>query len=155
MWGWGRPRRDLPAVNYAESEEEDSDKEDINLPDNAFSSPLQSPARPVVTRAASPVILAHPTLNDNVDEVLEEVQYKLHDIAQVEEEIEELTDLFEDTDTKLGDIKVKCESQDDSEVGEEVENFGEVIGRPQGEDCEVPLDNDDDSIVEKFECCTS
>ena len=112
MWGWGRPRRDLPAVNYAESD----DEEEFALPEEAFNSPLQSPVRPVHTREASPVLLAHPTLNDNVDEVLEEVQYKLHDIAQVEEEIDELSDLLEDT--KVGDCDSKGDKKHDLKVGE-------------------------------------
>ena len=65
MWNsyWsGRTRRDLPRPNYNESSEDEYD------------SPLVSPSRPVNTRAGSPVELAIPTLNDNVDEDLEQVQ---------------------------------------------------------------------------------
>ena len=94
MWPFGgRPRRDLPPVNYSENSSEDENFEDGLV----FNSPLQSPQRPLPTREGSPVELAHPTLNDNVDEVLEEVTYHLHDIQQVEEEIDELTDLLQDT----------------------------------------------------------
>ena len=124
-------------MNYAESDE---DEENFDLPADAFASPLQSPARPaltigpVPTREGSPVLLTHPTLNDNVDEVLEEVQYALHDIAQVEEDIEELTDLLEDTDTKVGDKKVDSkdesgESIDKSETSEIIHE-GHIEGDP-------------------------
>ena len=98
MWVWGRPKRDLPPVNYAETSSED----EFDLPANAFKSPLRSPQQPVHTREGSPQLLAHPTLNDNVDEVLEEVSIHLADIQQVEEEVEELALLLEETDTKIG-----------------------------------------------------
>ena len=68
--GLGPTKARSSPVNYAESDE---DEENFNLPADAFASPLQSPIRPVPTREGSPVLLAHPTLNDNVDEVLEEV----------------------------------------------------------------------------------
>ena len=131
-------------MNYAES-----DEDELSLPENAFDD-LVSPTRPVHTRAASPVLLAHPTLNDNVDEVLEEVTYKLHDIAQVEEEIEELTDILEDTDTKVDPLEqskstkppFKCVTfTGKKEVGEVVEHVGEVIGHPQPALLQVPPDN--------------
>ena len=77
MWGWGRPKRDLPEINY----NEDSSEEDLELPDNAFDSPLQSPVRPVNTRAGSPVELSVPTLNDNVDEDLNQVQQTLRNLG--------------------------------------------------------------------------
>ena len=105
MWGWGRPKRDIPQVNYAESSEEEENFED----GLTFNSPLISPQRPLPTREGSPVELAHPTLNDNVDETLEEVTYHLHDINQVKEDIDELADLLEDTDTKVGGDIVKVE----------------------------------------------
>ena len=105
MWGWGRPKRDIPQVNYAESSEEEENFED----GLTFNSPLISPQRPLPTREGSPVELAHPTLNDNVDETLEEVTYHLHDINQVKEDIDELADLLEDTNTKVGGDIVKVE----------------------------------------------
>ena len=71
MWGWGRPRRDLPPVNYKESDSED----DLELPADAFDSPLSSLQQPVHTRKGSPQELLHPHLNDNVDEELEAVSY--------------------------------------------------------------------------------
>ena len=65
MWNWGgRPKRDIPQVNYAESS---SDKE----------LPFKSPTRPFHTREGSPAELFVPPLSDNVDEVLEEVSEKL------------------------------------------------------------------------------
>ena len=143
MWGWGRPRRNLPEVNYAESESED----DINLPDNAFEnhSPLQSPTRPVHTREGSPVELAHPTLADNVDEVLEEVNWALVDIKQNEEDVEELTDLLEDIETDKSGTKA---------VGEAVEESGLIVQKPQSEDCQAPppaLDDEDVIMASNFE----
>ena len=122
MFGWGRPRRDLPPVNYAESSEDDDFESGLN-----FKSPLQSPRRPVVTREGSPVpILGGPTLADNVDDELEEVQWKLHDIAVVREEIEEVTDLLKEADTRVGsDVKNNIS---ESSISEEVENSGVIIG---------------------------
>ena len=68
MWNnYFRPRRDLPQVNYNES----SDEED----------PFLSPERPVNTRAGSPVELAVPTLNDNVDEELDQVRQTLQNVG--------------------------------------------------------------------------
>ena len=106
MWNWGRPRRDIPQVNYAESTSE----EEENFADGlVFNSPLTSPQRPLHTREGSPVdtVEGGPTLADNVDDTLEEVQYKLHDIAVVREEIEEVTDLLEDTDTRVASDKLE------------------------------------------------
>ena len=100
MRGWGRPKRDLPEVDYNESSSSD---DDLALPANAFRSPLRSPQQPVHTREGSPQLLAHPTLCDNVDEVLEEVSVHLADHQQVLEEVEELTDLLEDINTKVED----------------------------------------------------
>ena len=74
MWNnyWsGRSRRNVPEVNYNESSEEEDD----------FGSPLQSPTRPVNTRQGSPVELAVPTLNDNVDEELEAVSQQLLNVG--------------------------------------------------------------------------
>ena len=74
MWNsyWsGRSRRDVPQVNYNESSSEDED----------YNSPLVSPARPPPTRAGSPVELAVPTLNDNVDEELESVRQTLSNVG--------------------------------------------------------------------------
>ena len=95
MWGWGR-LRELPQVNYHESSEEEDYEEGLNFNN------ISPTKAPLPTREASPVLLAHPTLNDNVDEELEEVVYKLGDIQQVEEEIEELAELLDQTDTKVG-----------------------------------------------------
>ena len=97
MWPWPRVRRDVPQVNYNEDTDDEEFEDGLN-----FNSPLQSPGVPVHTRAGSPVLLAHPTLNDNVDDVLEEVSYALHDHNQVREEVDELTSLLEQTDTRVG-----------------------------------------------------
>ena len=91
MFGWGgRPSRNLPQVDYTE----DSDSDEF-----------VSPSRPVTTRAGSPALLAVPQLNDNVDDDLEEVAYKLHDHQQVVEDIESLTDDLELLDTEVSDKK--------------------------------------------------
>ena len=71
MFSWsGRPKRNTPEVNY----KEDSDSEED------FNSPLNSPP-PVNTRQGSPVLLAIPQLNDNVDEDLEQVSQTLQNIG--------------------------------------------------------------------------
>ena len=68
MWPWpGRPKRDIPSVNYTEGDSEGED----------FDSPLTSPKAPVHTRQGSPARLAVPTLCDNVDEVLYDVSERL------------------------------------------------------------------------------
>ena len=81
MWGWGnnRPKRDIPQVDYNESSEE-SEEEEFERGLN-FSSPLTSPKRPLQSRAGSPVLLAHPTLNDNVDDDLNKVRQTLQNIG--------------------------------------------------------------------------
>ena len=71
MWGWGRPRRNLPRVNYNDSSDDEDD----------FGSPIQSPNRPVNTRQGSPAELVIPQLNDNVDEDLESVRDALANIG--------------------------------------------------------------------------
>ena len=136
MWGWGRPKRDLPPVNYAEtsSDEEFEQGLDFNQVDAV-------PAVPVHTREGSPVDLAHPTLNDNVDDTLEDVNYKLGDICQVEEEIDELTDLLETTDTKLG---VKLNTTDNKEEVIAF-NFKVAAESPEVEADNMP-DNDNAAV---------
>ena len=133
MWPFGRPRRELPVVNYNEDSESEEDFED----GLQFNSPLVSPRRPVVSREQSPQPLAHPTLNDNVDEVLEEVTYHLHDIQQVEEEIDELTDLLQDTDTKVTQNKKSQNSSD------EAEEIFELNLKVASENNEVDADNNE------------
>ena len=71
MWNnYFRPRRDVPQHNYAESSTEDED-------DDHF----VSPRRPFQTREGSPVELAVPTLNDNVDEELNQVRQVLQNVG--------------------------------------------------------------------------
>ena len=126
MWGWGRPKRDLPEINYNESseEEEENFQEGLN-----FESPLHTPPqRPLPTREGSPAgqVQGGPTLADNVDDELEEVAWHLHDIAVVREEAEELAELLQNADTKVGnDI-----SEPAIEIKEEVfeEGFVELRG---------------------------
>ena len=138
MFGWGRPRRDVPQVNYNESSSSEEEFEDGLNFDNVEVNLV--PAVPVHTRAGSPVDLAHPTLNDNVDEDLEEVAVHLGDIQQVEEEIEELTDLLEGIDTKVSDKKVKTTANQNK--------FGEAIEHdPEEEVIEFNLEVEPDSEV--------
>ena len=141
MWGWGR-LRELPTVNYAESSDEEVAEEDLQSGLN-FHSPLQSPRRPQTTREGSPVgiVIGGPTLADNVDDELEEVQYKLHDIAVVREEVEEVTDLLNEVDTRVG----RENSEVASEVGTEVEDCGLIIGTPQIDNCQEPSDEESDT----------
>ena len=70
MFGWGRPSRNLPEVDYTEN----SSSEDEFV----------SPRRPAVTRASSPALLAIPQLNDNVDEELEQVSQTLKNIGHTQ-----------------------------------------------------------------------
>ena len=69
MFGWGKPSRNLPAVDYTEDTSSDDDL------------PFVSPKRPSVTRAGSPQLLAVPQLSDNVDEDLEQVSQTLRNIG--------------------------------------------------------------------------
>ena len=73
MWNnyFNRPRRDIPPANYREVSSDDDD----------YDSPLVSPSRPLPSRAGSPVELAVPTLNDNVDEELESVRQVLRNVG--------------------------------------------------------------------------
>ena len=142
MWGWGRPKRDIPQVNYTESDEDEEDFES----GLTFRSPLQSPRRPVPTREGSPLntVGGGPTLADNVDDDLEEIAYKLHDIASVEEDIEDLTDLLGSTNTKVvGETSDNPDlSVDPLGVGAVIEETGVVLGQPQPVDCEIPPNRD-------------
>ena len=133
-------------MNYTENSSEEDYEEGLVF-DSPLRSPkrkpLTSPQRPVVSREASPQLLLHPTLADNVDDVLEEVQYKLHDIAVVREEIEEVTDLLETVDTKVGGDPKELDK-----VGKEVEESGYIVGQAQTGNCQAPPgaggDNSDD-----------
>ena len=148
MWSWGRPKRDLPVIDYAESSSSEEDYES----GLKFDSPLQSPQRPIHTREGSPSghVEGGPTLADNVDDTLEEVQFKLHDIAVVREEIEEVTDLLETADTKV-DIKTS------QIVGDEVEESGFVTEQPQVQNQAPPVQEaeanmpDDNEVEVDFE----
>ena len=123
MWGWGRPKRDLPQIDYNESSDEDDFETGLN-----FRSPLQSPRRPLPTREGSPVLVeGGPTLADNVDDELEEVQYKLHDIATTREEIEEVTELLQTADTRVTVGSERVENLDSTESEEIVSNSVEVV----------------------------
>ena len=77
MWNnyWGnRERRNVPQRNYNEISSSEDDEE-------TFDSPLVSPTRPLQSREGSPVELAVPTLNDNVDEDLEQVSQTLRNVG--------------------------------------------------------------------------
>ena len=136
MWNWGRALRDLPPVNYAESSSssEENYEEGLN-----FNSPLQSPRRPLNTREGSPVELFHPPLRDNVDEDLELVNYRLGDIAQVTEDVEELTDQLQQQLVPEKNKNPKKSSGVESEEDEVVFNFkvnsdgGEVSSMPNNQ----------------------
>ena len=150
MWPFGgRPRRDLPPVNY--SENSDSEEEDFEA-GLAFASPLQSPRRPLPTREGSPTrqVEGGPTLADNVDDDLEELQYKLHDIAVVREEVEEITDLLNEVDTRIEvnqSQSVGNSSSPVEEVGQVISESGLIFQQPQEENLQVPPVNQDAIMV--------
>ena len=144
MWVWGRPKRDLPEVDYAELT---SDKEDLEEGlDFRNHSPLTSPKRPLQSREGSPVgqVQGGPTLADNVDNELEEVQWRLNDIAEARNNIEELTDTLEKTDTKVGTGKTEIDEVVDNlpaSVTDEDLVEGLVVGDPESKEAqaEVPV----------------
>ena len=75
MWPWpGRPKRDIPQVNYTESSSEEDYEEGLN-----FNSPLQSPRRPHQSSSASPRALLQPD-PPPIDEVLQQVNVKLENL---------------------------------------------------------------------------
>ena len=123
MWNnyFNRPRRDVPQVNYNESSEDEYD------------SPLVSPSRPPPTRAASPVELAVPTLNDNVDEELQAVSQTLQNVGR--------THTFRNTRPHIRPEPEGGASQGPEEPnssistchdGDEEVVKGEVVGNPSG-----------------------
>ena len=146
MWPWPRARRDLPQVNYNEDTDDEEFEDGLN-----FNSPLQSPAGPVHTRAGSPVLLAHPTLNDNVDDVLEEVSYALHDHNQVREEVEELTSLLEQTNTRVGSDPLENSEITKSDASESVIELNLKVSAV---DDEVGADNSGDGEESEDEADT-
>ena len=102
MFGWGRPKRDIPSVDYTEDSSEEEFEQGLN-----FSSPLQSPTRPVQTRAGSPVDLQYPTLGDNVDEELNQVRQTLQNIGH--------TSLFRPNNENLKPPSSSCDDIDGTE----------------------------------------
>ena len=148
MWNWARPRRDLPEVNYNESS---SSEEDLESGLN-FDSPFRSPqgqrpqGLPLPTRAGSPnlnTVEGGPTLADNVDDILEEAQYKLHDIAETRAEVEEITDLLKHADTSLGGDKVL----EEHEVQEEIVDTGLTVGDKSSGEVEAIDDGEEEAIM--------
>ena len=127
----------------AESEEEDLES-GLN-----FDSPLQSPQRPLPTREGSLVGLVKggPILADNVDGELEEVQWRLNDIAKVRAEVEDLTDLLGDTDTRVGTDPLEGAGCDNPQYDlEEIVDEGLVVGDVTEKDLNMP-DNDAAAVV--------
>ena len=114
----GRPKRDVAPVNYNKDKSEEDLEEGFN-----FDSPLTSPRRPVHTREGSPQELAYPTLNDNVDEELDQVRQTLQNIGH--------TPLFR------GDPEGEEALDDTDQVSEEVEESGLVAVQADGGDCQV------------------
>ena len=80
MWPWpGKPKRDLPVIDYNEDTDEEDSENEFGLPENAFASPRV----PHHTRAGSPAEEAsvYPSLADNVDEDLVQVRQTLQNIG--------------------------------------------------------------------------
>ena len=124
-----RLRSNLPQVNYTEESDEDDLEEGL-----IFNSPLASPQRPPPSRAASPQlnrVEGGPTLADNVDDELETVQWKLHDLAVTREEVEEVTDLLNSVDTRINTEPDCDDSAADPLLGAEFEESGLVEQKPQ------------------------
>ena len=121
MWNnyFNRPRRDIPQVNYESSEDE-------------YDSPLVSPSRPLPTRAGSPVDLAVPTLNDNVDEELEAVSQVLRNVGH--------THTYRGTHPSAPRVRPDPEggAQDEPPIEEEEVVQGIVVG---GGETQVCADN--------------
>ena len=83
MWPWpGRPSRNIPQVNYAESDSEEDFEENLN-----FNSPLQSPTRPPQSPSASPRALLQPD-PPPIEETLQKVNDKLEDLKDAVDVIE-------------------------------------------------------------------
>ena len=123
-WG-GRPRRNVPQVNYNQSSDDDD-----------YDSPLVSPTRPPVTRAGSPAELAVPTLNDNVDDDLAAVSQTLRNVGR--------SHTFRGTRPSTGD-RPEPEGGNNNfnsvspEVSGVVEETGLVVGEPAPSDnCIMP-----------------
>ena len=100
--GWGRPRRNLPEVDYNESSDEDE---------------FRSPAPPQVTRAGSPVDLVIPTLCDNVDEDLEAAVEKLNATPLYRGDRSKLPEIGEPEVIVQGHIKGAPESDKSNKEG--------------------------------------
>ena len=135
-------------MNYNESSESEEEDFEKGL---AFASPLQSPQRPLPTREGSPTghVAGGPTLADNVDDDLEELQYRLHDIAVVREEVEEVTDLLKEVDTRIGvDTDQRAgNSSIPAEVGQAISESGLIVQQPQEENLQVPPVNQEATMV--------
>ena len=141
---WFDRLRSQTAVNYNEESEEEDLEEGLNF-DN-FESPLESPSRPVHTREGSPQDLAHPTLNDNVDEELAQVRQTLQNVGH--------TPLFRGVRTSIfrgvpeGE---EASSAADPEISEEVEESGLVVQESQSEVCQEPPENPEVVVMAVFE----
>ena len=128
-WIWGRPRRNLPTINYAESDDEDPLQQDLEEGLN-FESPLTSPNRPAQTRAGSPVIKPDDEVSDVLEKVnsrlnlhndLEELASRLADVKTEEEDFEEVV---------VGHIEVAADADnldDNDELANEEEEVAEEI----------------------------
>ena len=134
MWGWGRPRRNVPRVNYNENKSSEDE----------FDSPLQSPDRPVNTRQGSPVELAVPHLNDNVDEELNQVQQTLRNIGHTHT-FRSTTPFIngEAVESGAGAVGEEAEVGGESEVGTESVVEGHIVETPNNN--KVLADNSEES----------
>ena len=141
---WFDRLRSQATVNYNEDSEES--EEDLEEGLN-FDSPLASPSRPVQSREGSPQELAHPTLNDNVDEELAQVSQTLLNIGH--------TPLFRGQNIghtqrlrgvpegeEAGAVNLEVD-----EVVEEEEVIEGLIAQP-AEDLKVDADNSEEVVGE-------
>ena len=127
-------------MDYTENSDDEEEFEDGLDFDNIEVNLI--PAVPVHTREGSPVDLEYPPLSDNVDEILEDVNYKLGDHCQAEEEVEELTDLLEVTNTGLGDKKEISTTEEVFAFNFKVAADNNEVDMPNQAQVQVPVNFD-------------
>ena len=127
----------MPQVNYRDESSEDD-----------FDSPLQSPTRPPPTRAGSPVKLAVPTLNDNVDEELEAVSRTLNNVGHTHTfrgTRPETRDRPEPEGVEADHPEQALPHESDPDLGEEVVEEGHVVG--VGVNLKVGAENEEPELA--------
>ena len=138
---WFDRLRSHATVNYNEDTEES--EEDLEEGLN-FDSPLASPSRPVQSREGSPQELAHPTLNDNVDEELAQVSQTLLNIGH--------TPLFRRQSIGHNSLSRGVPEGEEASPVEDIEDIvveesGVVIEDPLIDNCQEPPEVPDPPVM--------